>query len=385
MRLPDMTMGSGKGSALRDLGLGEADERVYGALLRRRTPAARDAELLRRELGLTRGELERSLIRLREHGFTVPYADTDVDVGGDVGAGGGGGGGGGWAGGEAGSGSGSGPEAVDRAALPRPVPPAPAVHALIRRRQAELHAQAAELERLRRQADEIAERLDPAPALAPGAVAAVEAVSGPGAIVRRVDQLLARAEKEVLILDRPPYLNPWAVAGADPGTGIAALLERGVTVRVVLAREGLALPGRTRLLGPLVDRGLGVRVAADVPTKLIAVDGRDALLPPAAGADPTRTAVVVRDTLLQHVFRPLFEALWERALPLGGGGPCLSDEHRDLLGLLAGGFKDEAIARRLGVHVHTARRRISRLLDELGADTRFQAGAQAALRGWLRS
>ncbi|MFD0418870.1 hypothetical protein [Streptomyces sp. NPDC127108] len=342
-----MTMGSGKGSALRDLGLGEADERVYGALLRQRAPAARDAERLRRELGLTRGQLERSLARLREHGFTVPYADTEAAV------------------------------------LPRPVPPAPAVRALIHRRQAELHAQAAELERLRRQADEIAERLEPAPALAPGAVAAVEAVSGPGAIVRHVDHLLARAEKEVLILDRPPYLNPWAVAGADPGTGIAALLERGVSVRVVLAREGLALPGRTRLLGPLVDRGLGVRVAADVPTKLIAVDGRDALLPPAAGADPTRTAVVVRDTLLQHVFRPLFEALWERALPLGGAGPRLSDEHRDLLGLLAGGFKDEAIARRLGVHVHTARRRISRLLDELGADTRFQAGAQAASRGWL--
>ncbi|MFH9074443.1 hypothetical protein [Streptomyces alboflavus] len=352
-----MTMGSGKGSALRDLGLGEADERVYGALLRQRAPAPRDAEQLRRELGLTRGQLELSLSRLREHGFTVPYADPD-------------------------EGRGAG-EAFDRAVLPRPVPPAPAVRALIHRRQAELHAQAAELERLRRQADEIAERLEPAVALAPGAVAAVEAVSGPGAIVRHVDQLLARAEKEVLILDRPPYLNPWAVAGADPGTGIAALLERGVGVRVVLAREGLALPGRTRLLGPLVDRGLAVRVAADVPTKLIAVDGRDALLPPAAGADPTRTAVVVRDTLLQHVFRPLFEALWERALPLGGGGPRLSDEHRDLLGLLAGGFKDEAIARRLGVHVHTARRRISRLLDELGADTRFQAGAQAALRGWL--
>nr|WP_087887457.1 hypothetical protein [Streptomyces alboflavus] len=350
-------MGSGKGSALRDLGLGEADERVYGALLRQRAPAPRDAEQLRRELGLTRGQLELSLSRLREHGFTVPYADPD-------------------------EGRGAG-EAFDRAVLPRPVPPAPAVRALIHRRQAELHAQAAELERLRRQADEIAERLEPAVALAPGAVAAVEAVSGPGAIVRHVDQLLARAEKEVLILDRPPYLNPWAVAGADPGTGIAALLERGVGVRVVLAREGLALPGRTRLLGPLVDRGLAVRVAADVPTKLIAVDGRDALLPPAAGADPTRTAVVVRDTLLQHVFRPLFEALWERALPLGGAGPRLSDEHRDLLGLLAGGFKDEAIARRLGVHVHTARRRISRLLDELGADTRFQAGAQAALRGWL--
>lgn len=40
-----------------------------------------------------------------------------------------------------------------------------------------------------------------------------------------------------------------------------------------------------------------------------------------------------------------------------------------------------AIARRMGVH--TARRRISQLLDSLNAETRFQAGAQAILRGWL--
>ncbi len=33
--------------------------------------------------------------------------------------------------------------------------------------------------------------------------------------------------------------------------------------------------------------------------------------------------------------------------------------------------------------VHTARRRISHLLDSLNAETRFQAGAQAMLRGWL--
>ncbi|MGA4842888.1 hypothetical protein [Streptomyces sp. G45] len=351
-----MTMvGSGKGSALRDLGLGESDERVYGALLRRRARTALDAEQLRRELGLTRRELEESLTRLREHGFTLPEPD-------------------------AASGH-------PRGVLPRPVPPAPAVRALIHRRQAELRRRAAELERLRREADAIADRLEPDPALGAGAAAGVEAVSGAPAVLAHLDQLLARAEKQVLILDRPPYLAPWTGPGtggsARAGGGIAALLERGVVVRMVLARAGLGLPGRARLLAPLVERGLRVRVAADVPTRLVAVDGRAALLPPVDGADPARTAVVVREALLQNAFGPLFEALWDKALPLGGAAGRLSDEHRDLLGLLAGGFKDEAIARRLGVHVHTARRRISRLLDDLGAETRFQAGAQAVLRGWL--
>ncbi|MFI8932803.1 hypothetical protein ACIG3E_34710 [Streptomyces sp. NPDC053474] len=364
-----MTMvGSDKGSALRDLGLGESDERVYGALLRRRAAAALDAEQLRRELGITRGELERSLARLREHGFTLPEPDAAPGAG------------------------------RPRAALPRPVPPAPAVRALIRRRQAELRYRAAELERLRREADEIAEHLEPDPAAAPGVGAAVETVRGAAAVRRRVDHLLAHAERQVLILDRPPGLDFWAAGdtapatgsratdGVLPGAGVAALLERGVAVRAVLARAGAAPPGLLRPLSPLLERGLEVRTAAHLPTGLIAVDGRAALLLPAGDATGDAgegAAVVVRGTLPRQVFGPLFEALWERSLPLGGGARRPPEEHRDLLRLLAGGLKDEAIARRLGVHVHTARRRISRLLDELDADTRFQAGAQAALRGWL--
>jgi len=53
------------------------------------------------------------------------------------------------------------------------------------------------------------------------------------------------------------------------------------------------------------------------------------------------------------------------------------------LALLASGLKDEAIARQLDVHVHTARRRITGLLERLDATTRFQAGMQASRRGWL--
>ena len=56
---------------------------------------------------------------------------------------------------------------------------------------------------------------------------------------------------------------------------------------------------------------------------------------------------------------------------------------RLLLRQLAGGAKDEQIARALGLSVRTVRRRVAELLDELGADSRFQAGAEAVRRGWL--
>ncbi|MEH1126371.1 helix-turn-helix domain-containing protein [Micromonospora sp. CPCC 206061] len=53
-----------------------------------------------------------------------------------------------------------------------------------------------------------------------------------------------------------------------------------------------------------------------------------------------------------------------------------------LLGLLAAGLTDEAIARTLGVSLRTIQRRIHDLLLELGVTTRFQAGLAARERGW---
>ena len=329
---------------LHTLGLGEAEERTYEALLKER---AAGAEELARLLGLPRERLDLLLGRLVEHGLALPA----------VGDG-----------------------------LPHPAAPAAAIRTLIHRRQAELHLRSAELERLRMTADQLAGRLMSGSPSAPEC--GIEVVTGPRAIGERAEYLLASAEREVAILDRPPYVK--GPRGDDssrtPGLDIEALLDRGVEVRTVLDRDGLASPGRMRSVTVLVEQGLRARVATAVPTKLIAVDRRITLLPPTDAADPRATALVIGDALLRNALMPLFETVWDRATPLGGtGGACaaLPKAQKELLGLLAAGLKDEAIARRLGVHVHTARRRISSLLETLGAETRFQAGAQATLRGWL--
>ncbi|MFF8714147.1 LuxR family transcriptional regulator [Streptomyces sp. NPDC015184] len=208
----------------------------------------------------------------------------------------------------------------------------------------------------------------------------IEVVVGPQAIGERAEYLLASAEREVVVLDRPPYVKGQRQEGSSRPSGldIGALLDRGVAVRTVLDREGVGHPGRMRSLTGLVERGLRAGVASGMPTELIIVDGRITLLPPSDASDPTASALVIGDALL-----PLFETVWERATPLGSSGGPLPEPQKELLGLLAAGLKDEATARRLGVRVHTARRRISVLLDQLGAQTRFQAGARATLRGWL--
>ncbi|MFI1395023.1 helix-turn-helix domain-containing protein [Streptomyces sp. NPDC020681] len=314
---------------LHTLGLGQAEERAYEALLKER---ACGADELARLLGLPRERLDRVLGHLVEHGFALP-----ADGAGDD-------------------------------ALPHPAAPASAIRTLIHRRQAELHLRSAELERLRMTADQLAVRLmSGSPSASDGGI---EVVTGPRAIGETTAYLLASAEREVAILD-PESLD------------LSALLERGVDVRTVLDRDGLSAPGRMRAVTGLAERGLRARVATAVPTKLIAVDRRITLLPPADPTSPAATALLVDDALLRNALVPLFETVWDRATPLGGPHTALPKAERELLGLLASGLKDEAIARRLGVHVHTARRRISRLLDTLGAETRFQAGAKATLRGWL--
>ena len=60
-----------------------------------------------------------------------------------------------------------------------------------------------------------------------------------------------------------------------------------------------------------------------------------------------------------------------------------ADVRGSLLRQLAAGAKDEQIARTLGIGLRTVRRRVADLMIELGADTRFQAGVEAARRGWL--
>jgi DNA-binding NarL/FixJ family response regulator len=65
------------------------------------------------------------------------------------------------------------------------------------------------------------------------------------------------------------------------------------------------------------------------------------------------------------------------------GGIGLSAEDETILTYLAAGLKDEVIARRLGIAPRTAQRRVARLMDLLGAETRFQAGLHATKMGWL--
>ncbi|ACA16209.1 transcriptional regulator, LuxR family [Methylobacterium sp. 4-46] len=71
-------------------------------------------------------------------------------------------------------------------------------------------------------------------------------------------------------------------------------------------------------------------------------------------------------------------------LPPGNGpapDPGLTPREIEVLGLLAEGASNKAIARRLGISVHTAKFHVGSLLDKLDATGRTDAVAHAARRG----
>lgn len=130
--------------------------------------------------------------------------------------------------------------------------------------------------------------------------------------------------------------------------------------------------------------GEQIRVLPELPTRMFIIGTTHVILPEPLGfVDEPRT--LTRQRGLVEALTLWFESLWDRAAPVSvlDGPEARSDMRRFLLQQLATGAQDEQIARRLGVSLRTVRRRVADILTELGADSRFQAGVEAARRGWL--
>ncbi len=134
------------------------------------------------------------------------------------------------------------------------------------------------------------------------------------------------------------------------------------------------------------EAGEHVRILADVPFRLAILGDAAVVVANRLDGEPVH-ALVVREKLMMTAARFLFDILWDKAMAVPGLDGRRHDagasDRSMLLDQLAGGAKDEQIARALGLSLRTVRRRVSEVLDELGADSRFQAGVEAVRRGWL--
>jgi hypothetical protein len=216
--------------------------------------------------------------------------------------------------------------------------------------------------------------------------AMVEVIYGRTEIIRRFRELQGNARHQFRACDAPPYpANDAAVVN----TMEVDQLGSGLRFRILYDRTALDQPGRLADLEAGIAAGEQARVV-DVPLKMTIFDDTAAILPLHQPPD-VESRLVVYNPVLLDALSALFEMYWDSALPLqfNEGQASLEDREapsgpeRQLLVLLVGGLTDQEIAAQFGISDRTVRSRVRAMMARLDAATRFQAGYQAVLRGWI--
>lgn len=208
----------------------------------------------------------------------------------------------------------------------------------------------------------------------------VSLVVGAGPLRQRLREMQDDARREILWFCRA---NPLAMAGTENAEEGSAL-ARGVRYRAIYERELLDRPGELESILESVAAGEQARTLPTLPVRLAIADRELAICP--LVPDESRgmgepTAALIRSSELLDALVALFESYWERSTPLGVPGPEGVDTL--LLSLVVAGMPDKSIATHLGVSKRTVQRRIDRLMDQAGVDSRTGLAYQAARRDWL--
>lgn len=184
---------------------------------------------------------------------------------------------------------------------------------------------------------------------------------------------------------------------AQPGQGFNAdvqeesirkdldLLESGVKRKTIYHNSIEDHVPTRKAVAAITAAGGEFRTLPHVPLRLLIFDEKLALVARERDRDDL-AALVLRDPNIIHVLTRLFEVGWEIARPFALDEPApsaLNSVQRAILKGLAAGYSDEVLARRLDISVRTCRRHIAWMLEELGAESRFQAALKARDAGWI--
>ncbi|WP_333767255.1 hypothetical protein [Streptomyces sp. IBSBF 2435] len=227
-----------------------------------------------------------------------------------------------------------------------------------------------------------------------GGPSPVVTVEGVPAVRAALEDCAARSTREVIAVQ--PLGRGAAGLAGDVVRREAGQLRPGVGVQVLLPH----LSRYDAEVRDCVDRisasGGEVRTTAASLPALIVFDRSVAfLLDPGDGADgtdgggagdpgdvqdTTRAHMVKHGALVEFIVHMVVSAWATSAVfqPTGGSNripECLTQETKTaIVQLLAAGYKDEVVARRLAIGVRTCRKYIAEMFGDLGAQSRFQAG-----------
>lgn len=162
--------------------------------------------------------------------------------------------------------------------------------------------------------------------------------------------------------------------------GCPNLVERGIAVKVVCEHRSRADFTTRMKIKRLMDEGALVRTVSHVPRAAVIFDRSPAVL--LGFADGEASASRVCNGHVVQFLLDMFSHLWDGATPVesfeSGYREVADDLESTIAALMAKGFTDEVLARKLGMSVRTCRRHIAAMMRDLGAVSRFQAGVRAS-------
>lgn len=209
----------------------------------------------------------------------------------------------------------------------------------------------------------------------------LELITNRGHLGLVLEQLYKSFRNEAMCFQRTPTLVPTVMPPRR--------LRAGMRVRTISDTSMLEVPGMLARLKADVGRGEQARMFQTLPFKMMIFDRRAAIISLDSDSPEKAPTLLIHRSALLEALCLLFEFVWERATPiLFGPGDQLKGKQGDarlreladvLVPLLAAGLNDKAIAAELDISPATLNRRIAELMKAYGARSRFQLGWCAAL------
>jgi DNA-binding CsgD family transcriptional regulator/sugar-specific transcriptional regulator TrmB len=267
-------------------------------------------------------------------------------------------------------------------AVEHAVHPRVGLSGLAERRRSELNRMLGDLSEAEASAEVLAEQYNEL--LTARTSGDVEVLRGRANASRRVEELGSKARETFWGL-LPGHVDD-IVAPAEESPDLP-LLDRGIKMRSIYLQSMTVSKQGLEFASFMYKRGNEVRATPTLPMRLLIIDREIAVMPLNPEVE-SAGAVIHRSPSVLALAISLFDSYWSRASELFApedreDNSPLTPHEAEVLRLLAGGAKDEQVARLLGISLRTARRITANLSERLDATSRFELGVAAAKRGWV--
>ncbi|GAA1344255.1 helix-turn-helix transcriptional regulator [Saccharothrix algeriensis] len=197
------------------------------------------------------------------------------------------------------------------------------------------------------------------------------------AVLAAAEELTASARHELVAVLPQRRMSPACLQVMNGS--LNAVVKRGVKVRLLWSPDSVGIT-REPWFADAVTPEVELRVANCSREEIIIVDGNAAIV---HGAQPDHDyAIILHQPAIANALQTLMNSIWDTAIPAPRGRDGVDEAPTaKVLGCLASGQTDESAARELGVSVRTYRRYVARIMQDIGATSRFQAGVLAGRLG----